>query len=144
VTAAPVAAVVDASVAIKWVVAEMGSERSLALAGSRLVAPDLLLVECANVLWKKVRRHELSDAEAGAAAALLEAADIELVPARGLMERTVALACALDHPAYDCCYLAVAEARSLPLVTADEALVRVVGGAKGLAWMRVLALSEID
>lgn len=143
-TAAPAAAVVDASVAIKWVVAELQSDRAVALARSRLVAPDLLLVECANILWKKSRRRELSDAEATAAAALLEAADVELLPARGLTERTVALACALGHPAYDCCYLAVAEARGLPLITADEALVRAVGGAKGVARMRVLALSEID
>lgn len=141
--APPAAAVIDASVAIKWVVDEALSDRALALSGTRLVAPDLLLVECANILWKKARRGELSDAEAEAGAALLEAAEIELLSARGMIECVVTFARRLDHPAYDCCYLAVAEATELPLVTADDALGRLVRTAKGLPAIQVLPLSEI-
>ena len=46
--------VVDASVAIKWVVPEAGSERAITLLDHGLVAPDLLFSECANILWRKL------------------------------------------------------------------------------------------
>jgi predicted nucleic acid-binding protein len=116
--------VVDASVAIKWVVAEPGTKEALLLRRHRLVAPDLLVPECANILWKKVRRGELSKAEAILAARLLQRAEVELEPMRGLLEPATKLAIALDHPAYDCLYLALAEALSCALVTADEQLYR--------------------
>lgn len=116
--------VVDASVAIKWVVAEPGTKEALLIRRHRLVAPDLLVPECANILWKKVRRGELSDAEAMLAARLLQRAEVELEPMRGLLEPATKLAIALDHPAYDCLYLALAEALSCALVTADEQLYR--------------------
>ncbi len=58
------ALVIDASVAIKWVIDEPGTAHALALRRHRLSAPDLLVAECAIILWKKVRRGELSDQEA--------------------------------------------------------------------------------
>lgn len=52
--------VIDASIAVKWVVEEEGTIEALALRGAaKLIAPDLLIAECANILWKKVRRGEL-------------------------------------------------------------------------------------
>ena len=116
--------VVDASVAIKWVVDEPGTTEALALRRRRLVAPDLFIPECANILWKKVRRHELTEAEAILAARLLERSDVELEPMRRLLQRATALAIALDRPAYDCTYLALAEALSCDMATADERLCR--------------------
>ena len=103
--------VVDASVAIKWVIEEPGTKEALRLRRHRLLAPDLLIPECANILWKKVRRKELSSEEAEFAARLLARADTELEPMRALFEQAIKLALALDHPAYDCAYLALAEAR---------------------------------
>jgi len=88
------------------------------------MAPDLLIPECANILWKKVRRKELTEREALLAARLLERADIQLEPMRHLLEPAARLAIALDHPAYDCIYLALAEAMTCDFVTADEALYR--------------------
>jgi predicted nucleic acid-binding protein len=114
--------VIDASVAIKWVIAEPGTPEALALRRHRLFAPDLLIAECANVLWKKVRRNELTTREALLAARLLQRADIELAPMRALLEPATRLAIALDHPAYDCAYLALAESLSCDLVTADRRL----------------------
>ncbi len=53
--------VIDASIAIKWVVEEDGTPQALALRGrTKLIAPELLVAECANILWKKVQRDELS------------------------------------------------------------------------------------
>jgi predicted nucleic acid-binding protein len=116
--------VIDASVAVKWVVEEPGTQEALLPRQYRLLAPDLLVAECANILWKKVRRRELSKEEALLAARLLERADVELQPMRRLMEPATALAIALGHPAYDCTYLALAEMLSCYMVTADERLCR--------------------
>jgi predicted nucleic acid-binding protein len=116
--------VVDSSVAVKWVIPEHDTAQALALRPHRLYAPELLMAECANVFWKKVRRSELTAAEALLAARLLERADINLVSMRNLVEPSAKLAISLDHPAYDCTYLALAEAMDTIFVTADEVLVR--------------------
>jgi predicted nucleic acid-binding protein len=116
--------VVDASVAIKWVVEEQGTDEALRLRRHRLLAPDLLVAECANALWKKVRRQELSEEEAGLAARLLARADIDYEPMLPLLEFATNLAIAIEHPAYDCVYLALAELRDCDFITADESLTR--------------------
>ena len=120
--------VIDASVAIKWVVAEPGSEEALSLRRQRLVAPESLIPECANILWKKVRRAGLSAAEALLMARLLERSDVQLQPLRLLLEPATRLAIALDHPAYDCFYLALAQQMSLEFVTADAVLAGKLAG----------------
>ena len=114
--------VVDASVAIKWVIEESGTAEALALRRYRLCAPDLLIPECANILWKKVRRRELVESEALLAARLLERADVDLVPMRRMLEPATKLAMVLDHPAYDCTYLSLSQSIGCSLVTADERL----------------------
>ena len=82
------------------------------------------MAEWANILWKKVRRGELDIEEAFLAGRLLQAADVELLFTRSLLGHALRLAVDLDHPAYDCLYLALAAASSSLLVTADKALVR--------------------
>ena len=114
--------VIDASVAIKWVIEEHGTPEATSLRRHRLFAPELLVAECANVLWKKTRRRELTPDEARLAARLLQRADVELAPMRALLEPATELAIAMDHPAYDCAYFALAESLSCDLVTADRKL----------------------
>lgn len=117
--------VIDASIAVKWVVEEQGTPEALALRQrAKLIAPDLLVAECANILWKKVQRDELSKEEALLAARLLQGAEIELLPTRSLLEGATRIAIDLDHPAYDCLYLALAAANDCRFVTADERLLR--------------------
>jgi predicted nucleic acid-binding protein len=116
--------VVDAGVAAKWVIDEQGTRQALKLRRHVLSAPDLLIAECANIVWKKVRLGELSEPEASLAIGLLVRADIELVPTRRLARRAVDLAILLDHSAYDCMYLALAETARRPFVTADPRLLR--------------------
>ena len=79
--------VIDASIAVKWVVDEDGTPEALALRQrAKLIAPELLVAECANILWKKVQRDELLKEEALLAARLLQGAEIELLPMRSLFE----------------------------------------------------------
>lgn len=116
--------VIDASVAIKWVVAEPGHENAVKLRGqSEFVAPDLLCPECANILWKKARRGELLDAEAELACGVLMATSIDLHPMLTLMHDALRIALALDHSVYDCTYLALAIRQEIPFVTADQKLI---------------------
>ena len=56
--------VVDASVVIKWHVAEVHSDAALRLLGDDVPAlhvPDLVFPEVGNILWKKVRRGDLTE-----------------------------------------------------------------------------------
>ena len=117
--------VIDASIAIKWVVAERGTAEALLLRmRARLIAPELLVAECANILWKKVQRKELMPDEAILAARLLQGSEVELLPTRSLLEAATRIAIDLDHPAYDCLYLALAVEKDCRFVTADDALIR--------------------
>lgn len=136
--------VIDASIAIKWVVEEEGTPAALALyQRARLIAPDLLVAECANILWKKVRRNELSKQEGLLAAGLLQHAEIELLPTRSLLEAATRIAIELDHPAYDCLYLGLAVANECRFATADERFLRTLGQARlGDLHERALSLSE--
>jgi predicted nucleic acid-binding protein len=136
--------VIVASIAVKWVVEEDGTPAALALRQkAKLIAPDLLVPECANILWKKVQRDELSTEEALLAARLLQGAEIELLPTRALLEAAARFAIELDHPAYDCLYLAVAIKNDCRFVTADKGFRRKLGQARrGQYRDRVIALTE--
>lgn len=117
--------VVDASVALKWVIEEDGSAAARALVATELLAaPDLLFIECANVLWAKARRGQISSANASAAFAAIEAAPIRAIPTRLHAAAAQAIAFELDQSAYDSLYLATALAGYGQLVTADKAFAR--------------------
>lgn len=131
----------DASVALKWVVAEEGSEEASALAGESLSAPSLLLAECANALWVKARRRELTSEEVLERLALLRRAPVHLVPVEELADDATRLALELNHPVYDCLYLALALRQECNLITADDQFVRAVAGNEDLS-VRVRALGE--
>ena len=135
--------VIDASIAVKWVIEEEGTPQALTLRRTaRLLAPELLVAECANILWKKARRNELSREEALLAARLLQTAAIELVPTRSLLAAATRIAIALDHPAYDCLYLALAIENDCRFVTADERFLRKLGGRRSRFRAKAVLLTE--
>jgi predicted nucleic acid-binding protein len=122
--------VVDASVALKWFLVEHGSDEALHLAGSgqSLAAPDLIIAEVCNGLWKSARLGRLTSEQVSLAAAKLPDFLSQLAPGRLLAEPAVAIANDLGHPVYDCFYLALAEQLGTKLVTADRRLVAVLSG----------------
>ena len=136
--------VIDASIAIKWVVDEDGTSEALALRKKgKLIAPDSLVAECANVLWKKVQRSELLEEEAHLAARLLQHAEIELLPMRSLLETATRISIEINHPAYDCMYFALAVGNNCEFVTADEHFARKVHHRRHSALgRRVILLRE--
>ncbi|HTK36723.1 MAG TPA: type II toxin-antitoxin system VapC family toxin [Caulobacteraceae bacterium] len=120
------ALVPDASVALKWIFEEVGSDRARALADQPLVAPDFLLLECANVLAIQVRRGLILPDTARNALRELHDGPIRFLPSGPFIQDAHALGVRLGHGAYDCLYLAVAIAERAVMVTADERFVRVV------------------
>ena len=115
--------IVDASVAVKWVVTEP-TARSQRVARGDLAAPELWLIEVANALWARQARGLMTMDEAGAGLRELLVAPVRSLPLVGLVPLAFDLAAALRHPAYDCCYLAAAQVYDCHLVTADARLAR--------------------
>lgn len=136
--------VVDASVAIKWIVPEPDSHLALSLRdGRRLIAPQLIFAECTNILWKKARRGEISSAQAAELAVMIDDLDIETASMRGLVTQAMALSLEYDHPAYDCFYLALALIEVCPFVTADQTLCRKLRSKPNIDAGSCVLLSEI-
>lgn len=94
--------VVDASVAVKWLVDEDGSDAAAELMRLPLTAPDLWISECLD--------------------AFVQACGVTLEPTQPLAVDILELSLRLGHPAYDCAYLALARRLNKVLVTADQRL----------------------
>ncbi len=103
--------VVDASVAVKWALAEPGREEALRVLeiGHRLVAPDLIYAEVANVFRKRTKQGEMKVDQAEAALGALSLSIQTVVSSRDLAANAFRFAQQLDHSAYDCFYLAAAK-----------------------------------
>jgi predicted nucleic acid-binding protein len=122
--------VVDASVALRWYLAEPGAEaadqilREAILGARELVAPDLILAEFANALWKKVRTGGCGEREASEILDMFLGDAPRLIDPAPLTERAFELAARLDESVYDCIYLAAAVEAGASLATADARLAR--------------------
>lgn len=120
--------VVDASVGLKWVLAEPDSDLAEALAVGEdvLLVPDFWLNEACNVLWLQVRRSKLTPDEAREGLGLLRA-QVEPTPTADLRLDDVALdiGLAANQSTYDTLYVAFAIAMGADRVIAsDERFVR--------------------
>lgn len=115
--------VLDASVLAALYVEDPATEKSEAalarLEGDELHAPDFVVLEVANVLWKRVRGEELHAEDAMAAIADLSAASIQFHGIGGLVAQSLALALAHGFTAYDATYVALATRVGGVVVTND-------------------------
>ena len=122
--------VLDASVAVRWVVDDEGSDEAAALLERDVawIAPRLLLTEAASALRRKVVDKVLAPAAAGQALdALLQAvADgiVRLIDDERVIASALLLAVSLQHTVPDCLYLALAEREGAGIATADDRLAR--------------------
>lgn len=120
--------IVDASVAAKWLFRETDTDRARALveevrAGQlSMLAPELLPLEVASSLWKRVHREGLGLEEAKTHYDRFARLCPTLVRTAALTKAAFHLALEYKHPVYDCLYVALALEASCPLVTADEGL----------------------
>jgi predicted nucleic acid-binding protein len=116
--------VVDASVAVKWVLNEVGSAQANAIREEEgLIAPSLIAVEIGSALWKAVRRGHVSRLNALAALQASLMPFSELAPNETLHEQALSLALDVSHPVHDCFYLALAQRDDSPIITADEGMI---------------------
>jgi predicted nucleic acid-binding protein len=90
----------------------------------------LLLIECANILWKKVTLADLNPREAGERWQLLVRSPIQFTASPDLLDIALRISFDLKHPVYDCVYLALALQLEIPLITADRRLMAAVGRKK--------------
>lgn len=133
--------VVDASVAIKWYLPEPNSADAdrLLSGGFQLLAPDLLVPEVGNVLWKRVMRSEITVQKAQLILRVLESLPMTLHPASVIAENAMTIACGLKRSFYDSLYLALALTTDYRLVTADRKLFDAVKDAapirKHILWI---------
>ena len=134
--------VIDASVAVKWVLIESHTETARRIVRTRrLLAPDLLWAELGSVVWARRRRGEFGFLYAREMLAELRALPIRTYPLLPLLPAALEVAMAVDHRLYDCLYLALAEAEDCRVVTADRRFHRSVGG--GVWADRILWIEDV-
>jgi predicted nucleic acid-binding protein len=117
--------VIDASVAVKWLVLEDMSDVAKELYGNgdHLVAPRLIATEIASALARKTMQGMLTRHEAKRHFNSLPQFLPDLMDVDELLEPALENACALRHPIYDMIYLEAARRLDAQLVTADRKFV---------------------
>jgi len=126
--------VVDASVAVKWVLPEPGSDRAAAIrtADDDLLAPSLAHAEIGSAIWRAVLRGDVPAAEARRDLKVAVGHYRRIIPLAELADRALELATRVRHPIYDCFYLALAERERCALITADARLIAAAKAMKGV------------
>jgi predicted nucleic acid-binding protein len=103
------------------------------------LAPDILVAEVCNAAWKSARLGRITQAHVDQIARSLPRFIERFASSAQLAERAVAISAELDHPIYDCLYLALAEREAERLITADA---RLSAKVEGTVWTQsVLALA---
>jgi len=114
--------VVDANVAIKWVVEQPHWERAreVIARGVTLMVPGMFVAEVTSTLGRYVRARiiTLEQARRGLTSILGQISVFE--QDASLAEEALSKGAELDYPPYDCFYLALAMLRGAPFVTADK------------------------
>jgi hypothetical protein len=126
--------IVDASVALKWFVAETGSlvADELSASNHRLFAPRLILTEVANALARKSMAGLMSPPEARVYLRSLPNYFDGLLAVDEFIEPALENACAIRHPIYDLIYLEAARRLDALLITSDRRFTAKIAGT-GLA-----------
>jgi len=135
--------VVDACVAVKWVVPEIYSEAARRLLGRNyeLLVPDFFFSEVANVFWKRLIRGEDSMDDAKAALEAIQAQPLQIYSSFSLVLDAFDMAAINQRAVYDCVYLTLAVTCQCQMVTADEKFfnsLRQTPLSKSLCWIENL------
>ena len=124
--------IVDASVALKWFVAETDSlvADELSASNHRLFAPRLILTEVANALGRKAMSGLMSATEACVYIRSLSQYFDGLLAVDAFIEPALENACAIRHPIYDLIYLEAARSLGAKLVSADRRFTTKIAGTE--------------
>jgi predicted nucleic acid-binding protein len=137
----PPFAVVDASVAVKWLVVEERSPLAERLythsyaSGRPLVAPPLFRNEVVNALYRRLRRTLLQESRADAMVTRFFDFDVQVRDLPGLLQEAYAFAKRHEFGAiYDSLYVVLARDLGTLLWTDDRKLINAVASAA--PWVR--------
>lgn len=126
--------VLDSSVAVKWALPEVGSEKALALRDEILkqvhdaIAPEVFASEVAHALTKAERQKIIPIGEAATHLIDIIDAGPTLVPFLPLLARAVDISSATRIAVTDCIFVALAEQEGCDFITADDRLVKNLPG----------------
>lgn len=124
--------VVDASIAIHWYIDGPDTVAALEVlnGGDTLIAPDLLIPEICNTAWKLQRVGRITREHGRRIIGILASPFAQFFKNEDVADRAYLIATELDHPVYDCYYLALAEREKCLFATADQRLTACVGRSK--------------
>jgi predicted nucleic acid-binding protein len=125
------ARVVDASIVAKWFIPEIHfrEARLLRTSGDSLLAPDLMAVELARLLLKKVRRGEMTEAQARRPLAANLDKTVRFYPMLSVLNEAVEISFRFQRDPFDAVYVALALQEQCTFVTADRVLYDALAGA---------------
>ncbi len=141
--------VLDASVAVKWVIPsanEALSAESLRLlrryvAGEiDFVVPDIFWAEIGNVLWKGARQQRWSRTLAEGAASGMKDRDFLTISTQILLPAALKIALLYDRSVYDAMYVAAAIQFKIEMITADERLANALAASLPVKWLGAFAI----
>jgi predicted nucleic acid-binding protein len=113
--------IVDASIAVKWLLDEEGSEQARkAVQGRDLAAPAFLRLEVFHVVWRRSRRGEATDSQLRDTLPALNKIIARFERDEPLVGRAAEIAAAHALAIYDCLYLALALQNEAAIITADQ------------------------
>ncbi len=127
----PLRCVIDASIAIKLFVSQSQSDLAINLFAkleanppAEFHIPEFFYVECANVLWQYVRRTNYPLLQAQQNISRLKLLALQPTPTSELVSEALETAATYGISAYDACYVELASRLNVPLITADQKLIR--------------------
>lgn len=134
--------IIDACVAAKWFFDEEDTDYADTLleSGQGLIAPEIAPLEIMNLAWKRWRRKRITSDEAHAICERATRIYSKTEPLAKLWDRAGEIMIFLNHPIYDCLYLAFAERERVPLVTVDT---RLIGAGRKLGSVEVVHLRDV-
>ena len=122
--------IIDSSVMVKWVLAELDSDKALRLRDDlrasthELLAPDIFTVEASHALTRAERQARIPIGQARTLMLDILTTPPQVFPFQPFLLRAIDIASNMRIGVYDCIYVALAEQESCELVTADSTLGR--------------------
>jgi predicted nucleic acid-binding protein len=121
--------VVDSSVAFKWEIAEINSDKADALRNSfrnaihEFLAPDFFTIEASHALTRAERQGRIGVGQARVLFLDILTTPPQFFPFQPLLLRAIDISSKMRIGVYDCVYVALAEREACEFVTSDARLV---------------------
>ena len=145
--------VLDASVAVKWLVPATALSQSETLIAESIqllqrysdgevnfFVPDVFWAEVGNVMWKGVRQRRWSSVVAESAIEEIRNRNFFTVSTLTLLPEAIKIALIHDRSVYDCLYVALAIQCRIEMVTADERLANALAARFPVKWLGAFAI----